>query len=140
EADLRELMERVQLDPALLNRRPDQLSGGQKQRVGIARAVATRPAFVVLDEPTSALDMSLRVTLLSLLADLPRELVMAYLFITHDLSTVGQLADRVVGMYRGRMVETVAVDTVLDSPAEDYTRALISAIPVPDPARRRRLD
>jgi peptide/nickel transport system ATP-binding protein len=140
EADLRELMERVQLDPALLDRRPDQLSGGQKQRVGIARAVATRPAFVVLDEPTSALDMSLRVTLLSLLADLQRELGMAYLFITHDLSTVRQLADRVVVMYRGRMVESGAVDRVLDSPAEDYTRTLISAIPVPDPARRRRLD
>jgi ABC-type glutathione transport system ATPase component len=138
DAGLRELMERVHLDPALLGRRPDQLSGGQKQRVGIARAVATRPAFVVLDEPTSALDMSLRVSLLALLQELQRDLGMAYLFITHDLSTVRQIADRVVVMYRGRVVESGTVDAVLDSPAEDYTKALISAIPVPDPSRRRR--
>jgi ABC-type glutathione transport system ATPase component len=138
EAGLRELMERVHLDPALLSRRPDQLSGGQKQRVGIARAVATRPAFVVLDEPTSALDMSLRVSLLALLAELQRELGLAYLFITHDLSTVRQIADRVLVMHRGRVVEEGAVEAVLDSPSQDYTKALISAIPVPDPARRRR--
>lgn len=138
EASLRALMERVRLDPALLDRRPDQLSGGQKQRVGIARAVATRPAFVVLDEPTSALDMSLRVTLLGLLAELQRELGMAYLFITHDLSTVRQIADRVVVMYGGRVVESGPVEDVLDAPTQDYTKALISAIPVPDPNRRRR--
>jgi ABC-type glutathione transport system ATPase component len=136
DARLRELMERVRLDPVLLDRRPDQLSGGQKQRVGIARAVATRPAFVVLDEPTSALDMSLRVSLLGLLAELQRELGMAYLFITHDLSTVRQIADRVVVMFRGREVESGSVDAVLDSPGEDYTKALMSAIPVPDPRRR----
>jgi ABC-type glutathione transport system ATPase component len=138
EAGLRELMERVHLDPGLLSRRPDQLSGGQKQRVGIARAVATRPAFLVLDEPTSALDMSLRVSLLGLLAELQRELGMAYLFITHDLSIVRQLADRVLVMHRGRVVEAGTVEGVLDSPSEAYTQALISAIPVPDPARRRR--
>jgi len=137
DARLRELMDRVRLDPALLDRRPDQLSGGQKQRVGIARAVATRPAFVVLDEPTSALDMSLRVSLLGLLAELQGELGMAYLFITHDLSTVRQVADRVVVMYGGRVVESGPVDAVLDTPGEDYTKALISAIPVPDPRRRR---
>jgi ABC-type glutathione transport system ATPase component len=136
DARLRELMERVRLDPDLLDRRPDQLSGGQKQRVGIARAVATRPAFVVLDEPTSALDMSLRVSLLGLLAELQRDLGMAYLFITHDLSTVRQIADRVLVMYRGREVESGPVDAVLDGPSEDYTKALISAIPVPDPRRR----
>lgn len=134
---LRELMDRVRLDPALLDRRPHQLSGGQKQRVGIARAVATRPALVVLDEPTSALDMSLRVTLLGLLTHLQRDLGVAYLFITHDLSTVRQVADRVVVMYDGRVVESGTVDAVLDSPSEPYTKALISAIPVPDPGRRR---
>lgn len=138
EAHLRELMDRVHLDPSLLSRRPDQLSGGQKQRVGIARAVATRPAFVVLDEPTSALDMSLRVSLLGLLAELQRDLGMAYLFITHDLSTVRQLADRMLVMHRGRVVEEGAVDRVLDSPSEPYTQALIAAIPVPDPGRRQR--
>jgi ABC-type glutathione transport system ATPase component len=138
EAKLRELMERVHLDPALLSRRPDQLSGGQKQRVGIARAVATNPAFVVLDEPTSALDMSLRVSLLALLAELQRDLGLAYLFITHDLSTVRQIADRVLVMHRGRVVESGPVDAVLDSPSEDYTKALIDAIPVPDPGRRRK--
>jgi peptide/nickel transport system ATP-binding protein len=138
EASLRSLMERVHLDPALLSRRPDQLSGGQKQRVGIARAVATRPAFMVLDEPTSALDMSLRVSLLGLLAELQRELGIAYLFITHDLSTVRQLADRVAVMHRGRIVESGTVDGVLDAPSEPYTQALIAAIPVPDPGRRQR--
>jgi ABC-type glutathione transport system ATPase component len=138
DAGLRELMERVRLDPGLLDRRPDQLSGGQKQRVGIARAIATRPAFVVLDEPTSALDMSLRVTLLGLLAELQRELGMAYLFISHDISTVRQIADRVVVMYAGHVVESGTVDEVLDAPRRDYTKALISAIPVPDPERRAR--
>jgi ABC-type glutathione transport system ATPase component len=138
DARLRELMERVRLDPALLERRPDQLSGGQKQRVGIGCAIATRPAFVVLDEPTSALDMSLRVTLLSLLAELQRELGMAYLFISHDISTVRQIADRVVVMYAGRVVESGTVDEVLDAPRRDYTKALIAAIPVPDPERRGR--
>jgi ABC-type glutathione transport system ATPase component len=138
EAGLRGLMERVHLDPALLSRKPDQLSGGQKQRVGIARAVATNPAFVVLDEPTSALDMSLRVSLLALLAELQRDLGMAYLFITHDLSTVRQIADRMLVMHRGRVVESGPVDAVLDKPSEDYTKALIAAIPVPDPGRRQK--
>jgi ABC-type glutathione transport system ATPase component len=138
EPRLRELMERVQLAPALLDRRPEQLSGGQKQRVGIARAIATRPAFVVLDEPTSALDMSLRVSLLGLLTELQRELGMAYLFITHDLSTVRQIADRVAVMHRGRIVESGTVEAVLDTPAEEYTKNLIAAIPVPDPSRRHR--
>jgi ABC-type glutathione transport system ATPase component len=137
DARLRELMELVHLETALLERRPHELSGGQKQRVGIARAVATRPACVVLDEPTSALDMSLRVALLGLLAELQRELGMAYLFITHDLSTVRQIADRVIVMYGGRIVEGGPVGPVLDTPQEGYTKALIEAIPVPDPRRRR---
>jgi oligopeptide transport system ATP-binding protein len=137
EAQLHDLMRRVQLEPALLNRRPDQLSGGQKQRVVIARAIATRPSFVVLDEPTSSLDMSLRITLLDLLTELQRELGMTYLFITHDFSTVRHIADRVVVMYLGKVMESGPVDDVLDAPKHPYTRALIAAAPVPEPRRRR---
>ncbi|MGH3004731.1 MAG: oligopeptide/dipeptide ABC transporter ATP-binding protein [Gaiellaceae bacterium] len=134
---LHELMELVQLDPGLLGRRPDELSGGQKQRVGIARAIATRPSFVVLDEPTSALDMSLRVALLELLAELQERLGMAYLFITHDFSTVRQIADRVIVMYLGKVMEAGRAEDVLDEPLHPYTRALIAAIPVPEPRRKR---
>lgn len=138
ERELHELMQLVQLDSGLLDRRPDQLSGGQRQRVGIARAIATRPAFVVLDEPTSSLDMSLRLSLLELLAALQRQLDMTYLFITHDFSTVRHLAHRVVVMYLGRVVETGTVEEVLGTPMHPYTQGLIGAIPVPEPGRRRR--
>lgn len=138
ERELRDLMRLVQLDPALLDRRPDQLSGGQRQRVGIARAVATRPAFVVLDEPTSSLDMSLRLSLLELLRDLQRRLEMTYVFITHDFSTVRHLAHRVVVMYLGRVVEAGTVAEVLDAPMHPYTQGLIAAIPVPEPRPWRR--
>jgi oligopeptide/dipeptide ABC transporter ATP-binding protein len=137
EAGLQELMGLVQLEPGLLNRRPDQLSGGQKQRVGIARAIATRPAFVVLDEPTSSLDMSLRIALLELLADLQQQLGMTYLFITHDFSTVRHLADRVVVMYLGKVMEEGPAEDVLDRPQHPYTQALIGAIPIPEPRRKR---
>ena len=137
ESQLQSLIRRVQLEPALLNRRPYQLSGGQKQRVVIARAIATQPSFVVLDEPTSSLDMSLRITLLELLVDLQRELGMTYLFITHDFSTVRHLADRVVVMYLGKVMESGPVAEVLDAPKHPYTQALIAAAPVPDPRRRR---
>lgn len=137
EAQLHDLMRLVQLEPALLNRRPDQLSVGQKQRVGIARAIATHPSFVVLDEPTSSLDMSLRITLLELLADLQRRLGMTYLFITHDFSTVRHLANRVVVMYLGKVMESGPVEDVLDDPKHPYTQALIAAIPVPEPRTRR---
>jgi len=135
---LAELMRLVQLDPGFLDRRPDQLSGGQKQRVGIARAIATRPGLVILDEPTSALDMSLRAALLELLTDLQRELQVTYVFITHDLSTVRHIADRVVVMYRGKVMESGPVDAVLDEPRHPYTQALIAAIPIPEPGRERR--
>jgi len=138
EPRLHELMRLVQLDPALLNRRRDQLSGGQKQRVVIARAIATRPSFVVLDEPTSSLDMSLRLALLELLADLQGRLGMTYLFITHDFSTVRHLADRVIVMYLGRVVESGPMEDVLDEPLHPYTQALIAAIPLPEPRGRQR--
>lgn len=137
EPRLHELMRLVQLDPALLNRRREQLSGGQKQRVVIARAIATRPSFVVLDEPTSSLDMSLRLTLLELLAELQERLGMTYLFITHDFSTVRHIADRVIVMYLGKVMEEGPADDVLGEPKHPYTQALISAIPVPEPRRKR---
>jgi len=138
EGRVQELMRLVQLEPVLLGRRPDQLSGGQKQRVGIARAIASNPTLVVLDEPTSSLDMSLRLSLLELLEDLQRRLGMTYLFITHDFSAVRHIADRVVVMYLGKVMETGAVDELLDDPKHPYTQALIAAIPVPEPRTRPR--
>jgi oligopeptide transport system ATP-binding protein len=138
EGRLQETMRLVQLEPALLNRRPDQLSGGQKQRVGIARAIATNPSLVVLDEPTSSLDMSLRIALLELLEVLQQRLGMTYLFITHDFSTVRHIADRVVVMYLGKVVESGPVEEILDEPKHPYTQALISAIPIPEPRTRPR--
>ena len=110
-------MRLVQLEPSLLGRRPDQLSGGQKQRVGIARAIASNPALVVLDEPTSSLDMSLRLALLELLGDLQRRLGMTYLFITHDFSAVRHIADRVVVMYLGKVMEAGLVDGCSTTPS-----------------------
>jgi oligopeptide transport system ATP-binding protein len=138
EGRLQELMRLVQLEPRLLNRRPDQLSGGQKQRVGIARAIASNPSLVVLDEPTSSLDMSLRIALLELLDSLQQQLGMTYLFITHDFSTVRHVADRVVVMYLGKVVESGPVDELLDDPKHPYTQALIAAIPIPEPRTRPR--
>jgi oligopeptide transport system ATP-binding protein len=138
EGRLQELMRLVQLEPGLLNRRPDQLSGGQKQRVGIARAIASNPSLVVLDEPTSSLDMSLRIALLELLEVLQQRLGMTYLFITHDFSTVRHVADRVVVMYLGKVVESGPMDEILDDPKHPYTQALIAAIPIPEPRTRPR--
>jgi oligopeptide/dipeptide ABC transporter ATP-binding protein len=140
ESQLDQAVERVNLEREHLTRYPSQLSGGQKQRVGVARAIMTHPQFVVLDEPTSSLDMSLRVHVIALLQRLQRELNMAYLFISHDLSTVRHLCDRVLVMYLGQIVEAGPTDEVFARPRHVYTRALLSAIPVPDPtAKRERL-
>jgi peptide/nickel transport system ATP-binding protein len=135
-ARLGELMDTVNLDRRLLGRRPHQLSGGQKQRVGIARAIATRPAFVVLDEPTSSLDMSIRIQIIALLRRLQVELGMTYLFISHDLSTVRHLCGRVLVMYLGQVVEEGPVEEIFANPKHPYTQALLSAVPIPDPSRR----
>jgi peptide/nickel transport system ATP-binding protein len=136
DARLNELMDLVNLERKLLGRRPRELSGGQKQRVGIARAIATRPEFVILDEPTSSLDMSIRIQIISLLRRLQDELGMAYLFISHDLSTVRYLCRRVIVMYLGQVVEEGPVEAIFTNPKHPYTQALLSAVPIPDPALR----
>src|SRR5262245_9606406 len=128
-----EVLAEVGLGGELRDRYPHQLSGGQRQRVNIARAFATRPRFVVLDEPTSALDVSLRARVILLLDELKRQLGMTYLFISHDLSTVRYLCDRVAVMYLGAIVEQAPAAALFDRPAHPYTRALLSCIPVPDP-------
>ena len=131
------LIDRVALEKEHLERYPHQISGGQKQRVGIARAIASSPEFVVLDEPTSSLDMSLRIHMLALLRQLQREMNMAYLFISHDLSTVHNLCDRVLVMYLGRIIEKGTSKDVFSDPQHVYTKALLSAIPIPDPTVKR---
>jgi oligopeptide/dipeptide ABC transporter ATP-binding protein len=128
EARVRSLLERVQLGPQFLRRRPGELSGGQRQRVGIARALATDPDFVVLDEPTSALDWMTRSDILGLINSLRADLKLTYLFISHDIDAVAAVADRVAVMYLGRVVEVGDRRQVLEDPQHPYTRALLSAV------------
>jgi len=132
-----EVLARVGLGPEMLDRYPHELSGGQRQRVNIARAIAIEPRFVVLDEPTSALDVSLRAKAVLLLAELRATLGISYLFISHDLATVKYLATRVAVMYLGTIVEEAPTAELFESPRHPYTRALLSAIPIPDPTVRR---
>jgi len=135
-----EVLGQVGLGAELLDRYPHELSGGQRQRVNIARAVASAPRLIVLDEPTSALDVSLRARIVMLLAELREKLGMTYLFISHDLATVKYLARRVAVMYLGTIVEQAETRGLFARPLHPYTRALLSAIPVPDPdAKRERL-
>ncbi len=139
---VQELLKLVGLNPYFVNRYPHEFSGGQRQRIGIARALATNPAFIVADEPISALDVSIQAQVVNLLDDLKQDLGLTYLFIAHDLSMVRYISDRVAVMYLGRIVEMGKRDDVYDTPFHPYTQALLSAIPLPDPdkeAKRQRI-
>src|SRR5687767_7981539 len=129
-----ELFELVGLDPSQLARYPHQFSGGQRQRIGLARALALNPSLVIADEPVSALDVSVQAQVVNLLMELQERLKLTYLFIAHDLRLVRHICNRVAVMYRGRIVEMGGTESLFAAPAHPYTRALLSAIPVPDPA------
>ncbi|NUR54003.1 MAG: ABC transporter ATP-binding protein [Acidobacteria bacterium] len=139
-ARVAQLFELVGLDPDHLRRYPSEFSGGQRPRLGLARALALNPSFIIADEPVSALDVSVQAQVVNLLMDLQQRLQLTYLFIAHDLRLVEHICTRVAVMYRGRIVEMGETAKLFAAPQHPYTRALLSAIPVPDPdARRQRL-
>ncbi len=131
-----EMMDLVGLARRLVNTYPHELDGGRRQRIGIARALALNPRFIVCDEPVSALDVSIQAQILNLMQDLQQELGLTYMFITHDLSVVKHLSTQIMVMYLGQMVEMGTPRQIFENPCHPYTKALLSAIPIPDPAKK----
>jgi peptide/nickel transport system ATP-binding protein len=134
---VRRLLEIVGFNPNFTNRYPHEFSGGQRQRIGIARALALNPKLIVCDEPVSALDVSIQAQILNLLKDLQRDFDLTYLFISHDLAVVRGMSDRIAVMNQGKLVEIGTADQIYNNPKDEYTKALFTAVPVPDPRRQR---
>jgi oligopeptide transport system ATP-binding protein len=134
-ARVRELLNIVGFDPSYTNRYPHEFSGGQRQRIGLARAIALSPDLIVCDEPVSALDVSIQAQILNLLKDLQSDFGLTYLFIAHDLAVVRAMSDRIAVMRQGRIVEIGDAEQVYSQPAHEYTRALLEAVPIPDPRK-----